>query len=290
MSTGPIRLALLVSAISMVAAPISAMAGNGPFFVLYDHKTHEQGEVEVMPMFDIASEPDGEMFLAYMVEVDVGLAERLQLDLMAEGHASEIEGYRATGFRVEARYRLFEKIPLNPVVYVEYEDLDVRTRYQMEVSGRHVEEEEELAGRPRERVLETRIILSDEVGPVRLSLNWINESSLMEGMTAFGYALGGSVAIVRRGDEHAEHGGHAGHDGVPAAHAGGHAGTRVGIELYGGLGDTESFGPDPDTREHYASINLMRHFSGGWMVKIAGSVGLTEVSRDLFRVGVGYEF
>ncbi|MBI4509479.1 MAG: hypothetical protein HY698_07565 [Deltaproteobacteria bacterium] len=279
------RLAISAATLVMITAPTYAMAGNGPFFVLYDHRTHEPGEIEVMPMFDIASEPNGEMFLAYMVEVDLGLAERLQLDLMAEGHYAENEGYRATGFRIESRYRLFDRVPLNPVFYVEYEDLDVRTRYQMEVSGRHPaegEEEEEPSGRPRERVLETRLILSDEVGPARLSFNWINESSLVDGITAFGYALGASMPLGRAKSEHAEHSEHGGHDS--------HAGTRVGIELYGAFGDTESFGPDPDTREHYASVNLMRHFPSGWMVKIAGSVGLTEVSRDLFRVGVGYEF
>jgi hypothetical protein len=281
-----------LSAAAIVAsalAPSPAVAGNGPFFVLYDHRMHDPGELELMPMFDVAAEPDGEMFLAYMLETELGLTRRWQLDLMTEGHYAENEGYRATGFRVESRYMLFDAVPLNPIVYVEYEDLDVRTRYQMEVSGRHAaegEEEEMLDGRPRERVLETRLILADDVGPVGLSFNWINESSLMDGVTAFGYALGASVplpigTIEPREEAHHHHAGD--------EHAG-RSTTRVGVEIYGALGDTDSFGPDPDTREHYASINLMRHFDRHWMVKIAGSVGLTEVSRDLFRVGIGYGF
>ncbi|MBI3184856.1 MAG: hypothetical protein HYZ28_22180 [Myxococcales bacterium] len=129
-------------------------------------------------------------------------------------------------------------------------------------------------------------MLSDELGPARLSFNWINETDLMGGGTAFGYAIGASVPLG--GWSHPEHAVHA-EDSGHGEHSS-HGGTRIGLELYGGFGDTSDFGPDPRTREHYASLSLMRQFGKGWMVKVAGSVGLTEVSRDLFRVGVGYEF
>ncbi len=72
-------------------------------------------------------------------------------------------GYNFTGFRWENRYRLFaEDVFLNPVLYLEYEDLSTDTKYVMEVSGRE-DATEQSKVRPRERVLETRLILSQDL-------------------------------------------------------------------------------------------------------------------------------
>src|SRR3989338_7028902 len=139
-----------------------------------------------------------------------------------------------TGFRYETRYRPFkEEVPLNPTLYLEYEDLHLKTRYKMEVSGWVEPPYEETGEEPdRERILESRLILSQDFGSLNLAFNWINESDLNSGETAFGYSLG----LLYRLPQHSEEG-HAHHAEStkfirPAS---------LAFEFFGALGDTKKF-------------------------------------------------
>lgn len=123
----------------LLATP--ALAGNDIYFVTYSHRV-ERGEAELMLMNDVAkpanAEGDG-AYLAHIVELEFGVSERWATEVMAEGFFDPGLGVgRFTGFRWENRYRLLkgENSGLNPVLYVEYEDLDPATRYKMELSGR----------------------------------------------------------------------------------------------------------------------------------------------------------
>ncbi|MDP2689653.1 MAG: hypothetical protein Q8P48_06040 [Deltaproteobacteria bacterium] len=278
-----LRFYVLLAIAVIVAVPSAAYSGNGANFVLYNHHTAEAGEKEIMFMNDFAQEPDGTRYEAQMIEFELGITDRWTTEFMIEGqNTSGRGGYHFTGFRWENRYRLFEYGTfLNPVLYMEYESLGEDTKYLMEVSGREDAEEKEKS-RPRERVFETRLILGQDITKrLDVAFNWINESDLDTGVTAFGYAAGLNYTLSGRPDG-------VGH--VEAEH-GFHPDVRFGVELYGGLGDSDKgITADADITPHYLGVNAMLHITEKAMVKLGGAIGLTNVSQDLVRLALGYEF
>ncbi len=264
-----------------ILLPVTAYAANGANFVLYNHHMAEVGEKELMLMNDIGQLPDGTRYTAQMLEFELGITAQWTTEFMIEGqNTSGQGGYNFTGFRWENRYRVFDReVTLNPVLYLEYEDLSSDTLYLMEVSGRE-DATRRVKSRPRERVLETRLILSQNVGKrLNIAANWLNESDLDTGVTAFGYAVGINfrldtpVLLPGREDED------------------GDAGVVLGLELFGGAGDADK-GPTLDgaVTQHYLAPNLLLQGRHGWKLKFGGAIGLTNVSQDLFRMAVAYEF
>ncbi|MDO8586381.1 MAG: heavy metal-binding domain-containing protein [Armatimonadota bacterium] len=192
------RLVSLICCAWFVISCGPALAGNDIYFVTYNHHI-EKGETEVMIMTDLTepAEPGDEVgsYLSSMIELEYGVTDQYATELMLEGFFDFTHNAGAfTGFRWENRYRLHKEKNrgLNPVLYIEYEDLDPKTRFKMEVSGREdgKGEPEELEGK-RERIMETRLVLSRDFGPWNAAFNWINETDLRRGgFTEFGYALG----------------------------------------------------------------------------------------------------
>jgi len=189
---------------------------------------------------------------------------------------------------------------------MEYEDLDPKTRFKMEVSGREDGKGEPAEEDQRERIMETRLILSRDLGPLNVAFDWINETDVRRsGFTDFGYALG---LRYRLSDHHhedadeddeyaADHGSsyqtHHGRHGLPEG--GPTVASRwkpvaIGVELFGGLGNSRAFGGPFDVQPHYLSPILMFHPSEHVMIHIGAAFGLTGVSDDLVRTGVALEF
>ncbi len=254
----------------------AALAGNGANFVLYNHHTAEAGEMEVMLMSDFGQDPDGTRYTAQMVEFELGVTDRWTMEFMVEGQATFGEGgYNFTGFRLENRYRLFEYGTfLNPVIYVEYESLSDDTLYLMEMSGREDASVQE-KNRPRERVLESRLILAQDItANLDVSVNWLNESDLDTGVTSFGYAVGLNYKLSSIWPE-----------------SRGRPRVIVGLEFFGGVGDSDrGITVDPDITQHYMSPNMTLRITDKMMVKLGAAIGLTNVSQDLVRTAFGYEF
>tara|TARA_R110001592_G_scaffold87572_5_gene258545 strand:- start:218 stop:1042 length:825 start_codon:yes stop_codon:yes gene_type:complete len=249
----------------LITSSSIAFAGNGANFILYNHHTADRGEKEIMFMYDVGQEADGSRYTAQMIEIEYGITDRWTTELMFEGQKSSGESFEFTGFRLENRLRLFDYGTfLNPVIYMEYEDLGEDTKYLMEVAGREDAAEHSKA-RPRERVLETRIIIGEDITEkFDISMNWINESDLDTGVTAFGYAAGLNYATEPD--------------------------VKLGLEFYGGLGDSDK-GVATRTKitQHYLGPNIMYKASKNVMVKIGGAIGLTDISQDLFRFAIAYE-
>jgi hypothetical protein len=261
---------------SLHAQSGDARAANGANFVLYTHHTEEAGERKIMLMNDVGQEADGTSYVAQMVMLELGITDRWTSEVMIEGqNTSGRGGYSFTGFRWENRYRFFEygAVPLNPVIYVEYEDLSDDTKYLMEVSGR-ADAPTPAKARPRERVLETRLILGEDfMDLLDVSFNWLNETDLDTGDTAFGYAAGFNYSLSAPPDK--KHG----------------ESIVLGIELFGGLGnDRQGITADGSITEHYLSPNILIRLRNGWKLKVGGAVGLTDVSQDIFRLGLGHAF
>ncbi len=244
-----------------------AWAGNGANFVLYNHHTPKAGESEVMLMYDLGQEPDKTLYEAQMIEAEYGLTDYWTTEFMIEGQNTPSSGgQRNTGFRWENRLRLFDYGAfLNPVVYMEYEDLSEDTKYLMEMSGR--EDARTLQKkRPRERVFETRLILGEDISEhMDVSFNWINENDLDTGIIAYGYALGFNYAASER--------------------------LTIGLELFGGIGDSDlGITTKREITQHYTAINFKTRFTENGFLKFGGAVGNTDVSQDLTRFSIGLNF
>lgn len=290
------RVAVILGAASLVAG--GARAGNDIYFVTYNHHI-ARGELELMIMNDFTApskfkrEDDGQhSYFSNMIELEYGVTEQFATEFMLEAYEEPATGMnKFTGFRWENRYRLFrEPVPLNPVLYAEYEDLDPATRYKMEVSGwiNPPYKKDESDEPERERILESRLILSEDFGPMNVAFDWINETDLNGSGTAFGYACG-----VRYDVNH----GHYAHEATPP-HAPHHEGggkqkgmpVSIGLELYGALGDTQKFALRPSRQEHYLQPVIMVHLSENIMFHLALAIGLSKASDDLVRTSLGVEF
>lgn len=280
--------------LALLVASESAQAGNYGYNVTYNSKV-EGGELELMSMNDI-TEPSSARreegfgtYLSHMVELEYGISNQLATEFMIEWFEDlESSDRRFTGFRWETRYRVFEReVPLNPMLYAEFEDLDPATRFKMETSGwikppyQEAEEEEP----DRERILESRLVLSQDFGPVNVAFNWINETDVTSGYTAFGYAAG-AMWMVGHHAGHAMEGADGGEE-HSSEHAGG---VGVGLEMYGALGDTRAFGLTPARQEHYLGPILMHHLSRRFMMHQQLAIGLSKASDNLVRLNFGYDF
>jgi len=282
--------------IGLMFNPSKIFAGNGPFFVTYDHHPAEKGEVELMLMTDYAKSKVGGNYVAQMLEIEYGVTKKLTTELMLEGQKTMGDTWVFTGWRWENRYRLFEReLPVNPMIYVEWENLNGATKYKMEVSGfrdlQPVRNKE--AKKEKERILETKLILGKDFGPLTVALNWINESDTRNKWeTAFGYTLGARYSLSQAYSEKKENG-----DGDHNHHGkDGHSMTQwvVGAEMYGALGDTTNFGIKPNRQEHYFAPvlqfkkhlpNMMIHFH------LSPAIGLTRASDHfLIRTSIGVEW
>ncbi len=249
---------------ALAVHPAAVFAGNGANFVLYNHHTAETGEAEIMFMNDFGEEPNGSRYNAQMIEAELGITDQWTTEFMVEGYTSS-GGFNFTGFRWENRYRLFDYGTfLNPVVYFEYEDLSKDTKYLMEVSGRE-DATAQTKARPRERVFESRIILGEDItDSLDVSFNWLNESDLDTGVTAFGYATGLNYKLSPN--------------------------VKFGMELFGGLGNSDKgVTTSGSITQHYLAPNIIFQATDNIMVKFGGAIGLTNVSQDLFRFAVVYK-
>ena len=272
-------------------------AGNNGYFTTYSSAI-EKGEIELMFMNDLTSpsqfkhEEDGRGdYFSHMIELEYGITEKLASEFMVEWFEDlKTSEKKFTGFRWESRYRLFkEKVPINPMIYVEYDDLDLATRYKMEVSGwvdpPYVEDGPEP---DRERIIESRLIISEDAGPLNLAFNWINETDISGGGTAYGYSAGLMWMIHKNGDTSSEMNSSMAHEHEHSDAGAGMVG--IGIELYGALGDSRVFGFDLPRQEHYLAPIFMHHINSHWMFHSQLAIGLSKAGDNLVRLNFGYEF
>ena len=169
---------------------------------------------------------------------------------------------------------------INPVLYVEYENLNQADRSLLEIVGHDSISDLRLPnaeGRAvTERELELKLILSSNVQGWNISENFISEKNLIEPEPwEFGYAVGVSRALSLT------------------------AGARnclfcrenlsAGAELYGGLGDMDSFGLEATS--HYAGPTVAFSIPRGPTVSFSPAFGLNANSVGvLYRFKVSYEF
>jgi hypothetical protein len=260
-------------------SPAGAVAQERPYLVTYDHQLEEAGNLEIAldPLY--ARQRGGGDFLASAIELEVGVRSWWTTELYLDGQSTSGNGAALTGFRWENRVRpLLLEHWVNPVLYVELEDITDADRTLLEVVGHDVEADHalpiRLARRDRKRELETKLILSSSIGGWDLSENLIAEKNLAGAVWEFGYAIGLArpLAFAAR----------------PDACSFCRENFTAGIEMYGGLGDADGFGLR-DT-SHYLAPVIAWNLPSGTTLRLSPTFGLNGNShRFLLRLGVSYE-
>jgi len=247
------------------------------YFVTYSHQMEEPGNLEIETKNVAGSPQGGNAFLATALEFEYGVKAWWTSELYLDGQTTAGESTVFTGFRWENRFRpLMREHRVNPVLYVEFEDLNSADKALLEVVG-HDGREDFLSRNDRsekERELELKLILSSNARGWNFSENLIAEKNLSNSPWEFGYAVGVSRPLSLK------------------ARANRCTWCRenfdAGAEIYGGLGESHSFGLH-DT-SHYLAPVVNWRIPNGPGLKISPGFGLNDYSHGfLLRFAVSYE-
>src|SRR5713226_664098 len=256
-----------------------ATAQERPYFITYDHHMEEPGtfELSLDPM--IGTPKEGRTFLASWIELEYGATGWWTTELYLDGQSTLGDSTLFTGYRWENRFHpLMGEHWINPVLYVEFEDINGADRILKEIVGFDSWRDQVVpngeARLERKREFEGKLILSSNHRGWNFAGNLIAEKKLDHAPWEFGYALG-----VNR----------------PLALAASPQDCRVcrenfsrGVELYGGMGEWRRI--TLANTSHYLAPALAWSLPNGVTLRISPAFGLTgDSNRALLRFGIAYE-
>jgi hypothetical protein len=260
----------------MAAHP--AAAQELPYFVTYSHYLEEPGNLEIETK-GVTGKPDGaNRFTAGNIEFEYGVTGWWTTEFYLDGQTTQNDSTIFTGFKWENRFRpLMREHWINPVLYAEFEDIS-GDKTLREVVGHDgapdFADSNAIARADKEREMELKLILSSTFKGWNVSENFIAEKNLQRNPWEFGYAVAVSRPLRLKASAHkcafcAEK-------------------FTAGAEMYGGLGDRESFGLH-DT-SHYAGPGISWEAPGEMTFSFSPQFGLNDFSIPrLYRFGVSYE-
>ena len=269
----------LVAPILSVGFATGCIAQEKPYFVTYSHDLEEPGNLEIETKTALAH-PDGStQYGATALELEYGVRAWWTSELYLDGQATSKDSTLFTGFRIENRVRpIWRELPVNPVLYVEFEDTSGADKTILEIVGHDgqsdLAEQNGEARREHQHEAELKLILSSNLKTWNISENFIAEKNLGHEPWEFGYALGvsrplrlsaGSKACVFCREN-----------------------FSAGLELYGGLGTTNQFGWK-QTSQYLAPV-LQFSIPKGPRIGFEPAFGLNANSVGvLWRFQVAYE-
>src|SRR5437660_8397872 len=212
---------------------LPSAAQESPFFVTYTHHMEEPGNLDLEFSTTNGLPRDGQRFyFAPYLELEYGVTARWTSELYLEGQSTFGDSTVFTGWRLENRFKpLNREHWINPVLYLEYEDLNEASRIQKEVEGGGPDLS---SGNARltpihDHELEGKLILSSDYHDWNISENFIlaKNFSRSEGVE-FGYTFGASRPLATLAS------------GADCRLC--RENFMVGAEMYGGLGSTLVFG------------------------------------------------
>src|SRR6516164_7835824 len=270
-------LALLISASLLHSA--AAHAQDTHYFVTYSHHLEEPGSLEVELYSNYGTQKAGNDFIAPWVEIEYGTTgwwtTEFYLDTQSTFHDSTV----FTGFRWENRFRpLMREHWINPVLYVEYENITDADKTLKEVVGFDNQfdfsERNSVLNHSYAHEIEAKLILSSDYKGWNISENFIAEKNLGHAPWEFGYALGASRPLRLEG-------------GVRSS-AFALQNFACGAEMYGGLGDTDALSLHETS--HYFGPSINWSIPRGPTITASPNFGLNGHSVDhLYRFEAAYE-
>lgn len=257
----------------------SAFARERPYFVTYDQSMEEPGNLEIEGQGLTASPQGGDGFLSGVTEFEYGAKAWWTTEFYLDGQTTANQSTIFTGYRWENRFRLLmHEHKINPVLYVEYEDVNGADKSLLEVVGFDSQydglEPNKESSQEREREIETRLVLSSNLNGWNISENFLAVKNLAGEPWEFGYSVGFSrpLALLASADECILC----------------RENFQAGVEFYGGLGTADKFTLH-NTAQYIAPMLAWQ--IRGTVVKISPTFGLTDASyRAMLRFGVSYEF
>ncbi len=262
-----------------LAPPLGAQ--ESPYFVTYDHHLEEPGSLEVEYFSTFGTQPGGNAFIAPWLELEYGATAWWTTEFYLDSQTTFHDSTVFTGFRWENRFRLLAgEHRVNPVLYVEYENITGADKILKEIEGNDVAsdflEPNGSAGRYTNHELEMKLILSSDWKGWNFAVNPLFVKNLgANDPWEFGYAAGVSRPLAL--------------EASPRRCMFCRENFIAGVEMYGGLGTAGSFGL-PST-SHYLAPVLAWNLPSGWTVHASTGFGLNSDSHGLLvRWGLSREF
>jgi hypothetical protein len=258
-----------------------ARGQESPYIVTYDHYLEEPGNLEVEYFSTFGTQRGGNDFHAYWVEFEYGATAWWTTEFYLDGQTTLNDSTLFTGFRWENRIRPLQlEHIVNPVIYIEYEQISEADKIIKEVEGHDVESDHAvpnaLARTGHNHELEFKLLLSKSFKGWNVAVNPLATKNLSPSDPwEFGYAIGASRPLALKAS--------------PQRCNLCRENFVAGIEMYGGLGDTQSLGLH-DT-SHYLAPAAAWNLRSGWTFRLSPGFGLNDNShRLLLRWGVSREF
>ncbi|HKS83061.1 MAG TPA: hypothetical protein VJR23_16270 [Candidatus Acidoferrales bacterium] len=256
-----------------------AAAQEPPYFVTYSHHLEEPGnlEIEFNPVF--GTQRGGNDYLAGTTEFEYGVKAWWTSEFYLDAQSTFGDSTVFSGFRLENRFRpLMREHWINPVIYLEYENVNEADKAMIEVVGSDSESDyappNSTLGRVHVHEMEGKLILSSDFKGWNISENFIAERNLGHDPFEFGYAAGASRPLRL--------------EVTPRFCNFCRENFLVGAEFYGGLGTTWSL--TASGTSHYAAPILGWQLPSGATFRISPGFGLNgESHRFTLRWGISYE-
>jgi hypothetical protein len=169
---------------------------------------------------------------------------------------------------------------VNPVFYLEYEQITEADKIIKEVEGHDVASDHAIpnaqAQRTLDHELEFKLLLSKNFRGWNVAVNPLATKNLLPSNPwEFGYAIGTSRPLALSAS--------------PNQCNVCRENFIAGLELYGGLGDTKSFGLHETS--HYLAPAIAWNLPSGWTLRLSPGFGLNTNSHGLLlRWGLSREF
>jgi hypothetical protein len=257
----------------------SAFAQESPYFITYDHHLEEPGSLELSPNGVLGSSKGGNTFAGSWLELEYGAKAWWTTEFYLEGQSTRHDSTVFTGFRSEHRFRvLAQEHRVNPVLYVEFEDINGANKTLKEFVGFDSKDDQAVpnaeARQERKREIETKLILSSDFNGWNLSENLIAEKNLQQGTWEFGYAVGLSRPLRLAA--------------TATACVLCRENFSAGFEAYGGTGTWHDLTLHQTSQ--YIAPTVAWNLPNGTTLKVSTAFGLTNNSHDsLIRFGISHE-
>jgi len=267
-------------ALSLLLVAVPAQSQESPYIVTYDHYLEEPGSLELEYYSTFGTQRGGNDFHAFWGEVEYGVTAWWTTEFYLDGQTTFNESTVFTGFRWENRVRILQREHfVNPLLYFEYEHISGADKILKEIEGHDVEADNTvpnaLARKEHKNELELKLLLSKTFKGWNIAENTLAAKNLANSPWEFGYAIAASrplalKASVQRCSFCREN-------------------FVAGVEMYGGLGDRQSFGLHETS--HYLAPVIAWNLPSDWTLRLSPGFGLNDNSHPfLLRWGVSREF
>lgn len=144
---------------------VSSSAQESPYIVTYNHYLEEPGNLEVEYFSTFGTHRGGNDFAAYWIEFEYGVEAWWTTEFYLDGQTAFGDSTIFTGFRWENRINPLRREQfVNPVFYLEYEQINEADKIIKEVEGHDIEFDHALsnalARQTLDHELEFKLLLS----------------------------------------------------------------------------------------------------------------------------------